>query len=49
MSKTKKEKTPMEKLTAGYSKLIKGKQLNNNNKELFDKVLKKAVKPRSSK
>jgi hypothetical protein len=46
-----KKQTPMEKLTAGYSKFIKGKELNNNGKELFDKVLKKVVttKPRSAK
>ena len=47
----KKEQTPMEKLTAGYGKFMKGQQVNPNGKELFDKVLKKAVttKPRSSK
>ena len=44
----KKEKT-MAELTAAYKNFIKGKSVNKNGKELFDKVLKKAVKPRSSK
>lgn len=44
----KKEKT-MTELTAGYGKFIKGKSVNKNGKELFDKVLKKAAKPRSLK
>jgi hypothetical protein len=47
--KGKKEKTPMEKLTAGYDKFIKGKEANPNGKTAFEKVVKKAVKPRSAK
>jgi hypothetical protein len=48
MKNKKKEKT-MAELTAGYSSFIKGKKTNPNGKDLFDKVLKKAVKQRSSK
>ena len=46
-----KKKTPMEKLTAGYEEFIKGKELNPNGKELFEKAIKKAAtsKPRGSK
>ena len=43
MKKSKKS-TPMDKLTQGYEKLIKGKELNDNNRELFDKAIKKATK-----
>jgi hypothetical protein len=49
MKMKKKEPTPMEKLTAGYEDFIKGKELNNKGRELFDKVVKKAAKPRSAK
>jgi hypothetical protein len=49
MAKEKKELTPMEKLTAGYEDFIKGKELNNKGRELFDKAVKKVVKPRSAK
>lgn len=42
--KKKKAKTPMEILTAGHSKFMKGKQANANGKRLFGKALKKAVK-----
>ncbi len=49
MAKTKKELSPMEKLTAGYEDFIKGKELNNKGRDLFDKVIKKAAKPRGSK
>ena len=47
----KKELTPMEKLTQGYEKFIKGKQLNENGRELFSKAIKKAaqIKQRGSK
>lgn len=38
-----KQQTPMEKLTQGYEKFIKGKETNNNVKELFEKVSKKAT------
>lgn len=48
MAKKKKDMI-MEEVTAGYSKLIKGKSINPNGKELFDKVLKKSVKQRGSK
>ena len=37
------KKTPMEKLTTGYEKFIKGKELNSNGKELFDRTIKKAA------
>ena len=47
--KSKKQQTPMEKLTANYERLIKGKQTNNNGKELFEKTVKKATKQRGSK
>ncbi|MEO6670535.1 MAG: hypothetical protein ABIN36_13715 [Ferruginibacter sp.] len=43
----KKAQTPMEKLTQGYEKFIKGKKVNNNGKDLFDKVLKKATKKKA--
>lgn len=37
------ELTQMEKLTAGYEDLIKGKELNPDGKQLFEKVIKKAA------
>lgn len=49
MAKKKKELTPMEKLTAGYEDFIKGKELNKKGRDLFDKTIKKAVKPHGSK
>jgi hypothetical protein len=42
----KKTKTPMEKLTEGYEDFIKGRELNKDGKKRFDKVLKKATKPK---
>ena len=41
----------MEKLTQGYEKFIKGKEVNNNGKALFEKTIKKATttKQRGSK
>lgn len=36
-------KTPMDKLTAGYEKFIEGKELKKNSKKLFEKIIKKAV------
>ena len=39
-------KTPMDKLTQGYEKFIKGQELKNNGKTVFDKTLKKAAKPK---
>jgi hypothetical protein len=44
-----KKATPMEKLTAGYEKLMEGKEADPNGKEKFEKALKKAAKPRSAK
>lgn len=49
MKSTKKKQTPMEKLTQGYEKFIKGKEVNKNGKKLFNKTLKKATKQRGSK
>jgi len=49
MGKRDKIETPMDKLTAGYEKFIKGKKLNKSGKASFDKVIKKASKPRSAK
>lgn len=43
---TKKKQTPMEKLTAGYEKFIKGKEVKKDGKASFDKVVKKAAKPK---
>lgn len=33
----------MEKLTHGYEKFIKGKEVNDKGRELFEKALKKAT------
>lgn len=41
-----KKKTPMEQLTAGYEKLIQGKQINQDGKKAFNSTLKKAAKPK---
>ncbi len=49
MPNKKKEKTPMDKLTENYEEFIKGKELNPKGKKLFEKALKKSIKPRSSK
>ena len=46
MTSDKKEQTPMEKLTQGYEKFIKGKEVNPNGKQLFDKAVKKSSKPK---
>lgn len=48
-AKNKKEPIPMDRLTAGYEKFIKGKEINNNGRIAFDKAIKKASKPRSAK
>jgi hypothetical protein len=48
-AKKKKEKPPMDKLTQGYEKFIEGKETNPKGKDLFNKTLKKAAKPRGSK
>ena len=42
----KKTQTPMEKLTQGYEKFIKRKKINKNGKLLFNKIIKKAAKPK---
>jgi hypothetical protein len=47
--KKQKRITTMEKLTENYEKFIEGKQLKSNGKQLFDKTIKKASKPRGSK
>ena len=45
----KRERLTPEQLDANYNKFMKGKELAPNGKELFDKVIKKASKPRSAK
>jgi hypothetical protein len=49
MKKHNKERTPMEELTKGYEAFIKGKKVNAKGKKLFNKVIKKAVKPPAAK
>ena len=51
MKNEKKQKTTMEKLTEGYEKFIKDKEIRENGRELFSKAIKKAtkVKQRGSK
>ncbi len=44
-----KKKTPMEELTKGYEKFIKGKAVKKTGKKSFDKTLKTATKQRGSK
>ena len=44
-----KNKKSMIEITKGYEAFIKGKKVNANGKELFDKTLKKFVKQRDSK
>lgn len=43
MNSSKKDKTPMDKLTQNYEKFIKGKEINNNGKVLFNQVIKKTI------
>jgi hypothetical protein len=43
---SKQKKTSMEKLTQGYEKFIKDKETNKTGKQLFDKAIKKASKPK---
>lgn len=38
--------TPMEKLTQGYERFIKGKELSEGGKKNFDKAIKKATQPK---
>jgi hypothetical protein len=40
------KQTPMDKLTQGYEKFIKGKELKGDGKGEFDKVIKKAANPK---
>lgn len=51
MAKEKKQSKPtqMDKLTANYDEIVKGKETAENGKELFDKAIKKATKPLGSK
>ena len=46
MKANKKQPTLMEKLTVGYEKFIEGKEVVNNSKDLFNKVIDKATKPK---
>ena len=46
MTKKTKDKTPMEKLTEGYEKFIKGKEINKNGKSVFNNTIKKAANPK---
>ncbi len=39
----------MAELTAGYEQFIKGKELNNNGRRLFDQAIKKAAKKQPQK
>ncbi len=39
----------MDELTENYEKFVKNIQINKNGRQLFSKVLKKAVKQRGSK
>jgi len=45
----KRERLTPAQLDANYNKFMKGQELNNNGKELFEKTLKKAVKQHGSK
>lgn len=44
-----KKKTPMEKLTHGYEKFIKGKETKEISQGDFEKALKKVSKPKPKK
>jgi hypothetical protein len=41
-----KKNKPMLEVSKGYEEFIKGKQLNNNNGQLFEMVIKKASRPK---
>ncbi len=43
MKKKKASKT-MDEITQGFEKFIEGKEVNKDNKPLFEKAIKKAVK-----
>ena len=47
--KKKKKDISMDKVTDCYETFIKGKQVNNNGKEQFDKAINKSTKQRGSK
>ena len=49
MKKNNSIQTPMEKLTQGYEKFIKGKETNPDGKKQFNKAVKRATKQRGSK
>ena len=42
----KQKQTPMEELTKGYEKFVKGKESKKNGKSAFNKVIRKASKPK---
>jgi hypothetical protein len=46
MKEKKEKQTPMDKLTQGYEKFIKGQELKADGKKLFEKAIKKASKPK---
>lgn len=48
MASNKKEKK-MAEVSKGFEAFIKGKKLNSKGAELFEKVIKKAAKPKSKK
>lgn len=48
-NKKKRDRLKPAQLDANYNKFMKGQELNNNGKELFEKTLKKAIKSKSLK
>lgn len=40
----KKKQSPMDKLTGGYERFIRSKEIKENGKEQFEKAVKKATK-----
>ncbi len=49
MKSKKKEKLTMVEVTKGYEVFIKRKEVNNNSKELFNRVIEKAAKTKTKK
>ena len=49
MKQKKNKKLTMERLTNGYEQFMRGKNVNNNGKKIFEKTIKRAIKPRGSK
>lgn len=47
--KSKKKILTIDELVANAKKVLKGKQLNDNNKELFEETLKQAAQPKKAK